>query len=557
MAPAARAAPHSPEDKSSEGAAPRKRWGIEEVGEIDSDGATEEEEDSSGDDDFEDMGVIGVKRRGCQPWDQSISGGSSKERRLDDSPRTPPRAAPEYSQFVQKEDALESLASTEPAGSGAFATPMEELSYGVPPVGTWQRDPEALMGLFEPGSPGPTPDECGPDEAMSTGKSSSEADALSPVEGLVDIGLSPELETSPEGERRLDKRLTCWKENSTWLKEAIDDSCQGDRDCTALVPNSNLLSTLPASVTDSLDASQSQTYDMLVDDGCMLGKTFRVGWGPRNIYAVRTGSTRVTICRASLQSEADEDSRDRLRERVCLGLRTLHAHSECHGGRHPSGIPSLADSGHPSSGVLPSWRLVSSPGALSQLTDEIQDALVGFAGSHKFASGEGSDEKEAVLHEACTWELVKKLFAEDMSEEDPMMRLFRRRANVGEWLALMTKERVLQELDALCSESVDPGDEDVFLKAVAILLSGHNLFKASVLSASRRDSRLAALLSVAGGYRCMRDSLRSEVGSIMKDGRAVGYLPERLGIYQLLMGNSKWIEKTLDLDWRQSLGIYL
>ena len=126
---------------------------------------------------------------------------------------------------------------------------------------------------------------------------------------------------------------------------------------------------------------------------------------------------------------------------------------------------------------------------------------------------------------------------------------------MARWLRLAVKEHVLQGLDALCIDSVDPSA--AFLKAIALLLSGHMLPEATALCAAHRDPRLSALLSVAGGHHCMRNALTLEISSLKRQGALSGYEPERLGIYELLMGKPDWIEEALDLDWHQSLGIYL
>ncbi|KAG2435206.1 hypothetical protein HXX76_007289 [Chlamydomonas incerta] len=131
-----------------------------------------------------------------------------------------------------------------------------------------------------------------------------------------------------------------------------------------------------------------------------------------------------------------------------------------------------------------------------------------------------------------------------------LLAALQRRAALGLWLQRQARRRVEEDLAALPHGS-SPA-------AVALhLLAAHQLAAAAGAAVAAGDTRLALLISRAGGRSSAKQQLAAQLTLWQQQGFSEHIAPERLAAYHLMAGQVLETQRLLSLDWRRLLGLQL
>ncbi|PNW86453.1 hypothetical protein CHLRE_02g086887v5 [Chlamydomonas reinhardtii] len=131
-----------------------------------------------------------------------------------------------------------------------------------------------------------------------------------------------------------------------------------------------------------------------------------------------------------------------------------------------------------------------------------------------------------------------------------LLAALQRRAALGLWLQRQARRRVEEDLAALPHGS-SPA-------AVALhLLAAHQLAAAAGAAVAAGDTRLALLISRAGGRSSAKQQLAAQLTLWRQQGFSEHIAPERLAAYHLMAGQVLETQRLLSLDWRRLLGLQL
>ncbi|KAK9829955.1 hypothetical protein WJX72_008858 [[Myrmecia] bisecta] len=382
-------------------------------------------------------------------------------------------------------------------------------------------------------------------------------------------------------------------------------------------PSPPSLPLVAASARQAPEASER----CLVDAGLLMGRSFRVGWGPNGAFAHPglgsgrgpTPASRIVLEQVLVNSRllpaageqaAIVEMGERVRER-CRSALQLHVDHSVPDAGLPTADAEPGEANEEASSVVaqPLWRDGWQPGVprwslKCERRQELQhlcSQLIrqGDAFFQKHEAQLTRLEELCVGHAKWTWELVHVLFAfiegeedgamqrddmdqdqeaqpgserldadgeplpEDGVEDEDMTAELRIRAHR---LAVMKRRAALSRW---LKERAWPEVEAVVrqqgspLGRVAQLMSGHQVAAAAGLAAAAGDVRMASLISQAG----YRSDCRADVEAQLSLWEATGFLShisgERKRIYHLLAGAVDGVTADLDLDWRRALGLQL
>ena len=346
------------------------------------------------------------------------------------------------------------------------------------------------------------------------------------------------------------------------------------------------------------------------DASLVLGRGFRVGWGPGGmlaIPAVGPSASRVALARMKLEAArrgggggggeaafARDAGEARLRGRIVRALEVHAAHA-------PPVPPFMGlrrgstsdDGGAPSVDAAPQRALRCSPTALAALCGAYLEALPppqgGAGGPPEDAVG-ARDALDAALlgSHVEAWALLDILFARAGDEppfplalpdhvgdgippaaqqalgalppapgpESPL-ETSQRRARLSAWLQQQAARRVSRELrDAGGGGGAGAAP---LLRAALLHASARQLTDAAAAAASGGDTRLAMLLVQATGQEAGRVAAAVQLGEWQRSRLLPRIAPARLRLYELCAGNLEaatmgWAPA---LDWRRCLALHM
>ena len=302
---------------------------------------------------------------------------------------------------------------------------------------------------------------------------------------------------------------------------------------------------------------------LIVDAGAVLGRSFRVGWGPGGVMAAPRAGGRVELTRVPLRAALLPPSggdaaplRARWAARWTASLAAL--------ARHCEPIPG-------SGGPFPRLRArVRRDGELRALVVALLTAATESAATIDGGDPASTPEGAALAGEAAAWELVDALWSTvDGDAGDPAAPPLApplgppapgadddgaakasslRRAALSRWLRDRCAADVAAALDAAPAASPD---------RVAALLAGGRTADAVAAAVRGGDVRLAALIPAAAADPAARREAAAAVARWDADGTAARIAPGRLLAYRLLAGDVDGAAPDAARSWRAALGLHL
>ncbi|XP_078444130.1 SUPPRESSOR OF AUXIN RESISTANCE 3 isoform X2 [Wolffia australiana] len=300
----------------------------------------------------------------------------------------------------------------------------------------------------------------------------------------------------------------------------------------------------------------------IVDAALLMGRSFRVGWGPNGVL-VHCGtpvgksssglSSVIRVEKVAFDGVA-RDEKGKLKEELvdfCF-VKPLNLHfSLDHALQHVlSG-----------SSQFRIRRLIADRFGLP----EICRAFVEILEAQLEVPSLSVSSRIIVMHQVVVWELIRVLFSEravvtddddmaldkrDTSDVDQVAAHLIRRADFSNWLQESVRHHVQEEVSSLSGSDV--------LTHLRILLTGRQLDEAVELAASSGDVRLAILLSQAGGSMINRSDLARQLDIWRTNGLDFNFLEkERLKLYELLSGNVQTAFCDSKIDWKRYLGLIM
>ncbi|BDA43587.1 Nuclear pore complex protein Nup98-Nup96 [Coccomyxa sp. Obi] len=315
----------------------------------------------------------------------------------------------------------------------------------------------------------------------------------------------------------------------------------------------------------------------MVDAGLLMGRSFRVGWGPNGrlvhpgMKATATGATPIVmrslpITTGVLAKAAPEASAallmTRTRERWRQLLSIPAAHSSPSAPTQAAGRDSWA----------PRTRQhalqCSRSKELHSLCCEYLVAAKDFL-QKNHVDTDGSMEGLVTKHEVWTWELLHVLFSriEDAEPSDETMlpheqpalveqegeadesegpAAKKRRGLLSRWL----RDRARGEVEGALQRCASLPEK------LCQLLSGQQLSAAVALASCTGDVRLASLISQAAAKGEAREALGRQLQTWQEADFVTHIDRERLNVYQLLAGHIDVVAPQMHLDWRRALGLH-
>ncbi|KAK9923296.1 hypothetical protein M0R45_031724 [Rubus argutus] len=310
----------------------------------------------------------------------------------------------------------------------------------------------------------------------------------------------------------------------------------------------------------------------IVDAGLVMGRSFRVGWGPNGILVHAgtligsNGSQRVLSSVINLEKVAIEnvvrDENNKVRAE--LVDTAINSPLELH-----KGLFHEIKEVEIGSFSLRHQKLVSNRFMLSDVCRSYVDIIE----RQLEVPGLSSSACLVLTHQIMIWELIKVLFSErenggkleslgaDDEEEmvqdekppsqeiDPEAFPYIRRAEFSYWLQENVRHRV-EEINSL--------NESNYLESVLLLLSGRQLDEAVELVASQGDVRLACLLSQSGGSIANRSDIAQQLELWRMNGLDFSFIEkDRIRLYELLAGNVHGAFHGIEVDWKRFLGLLM
>ncbi|PRQ56486.1 putative nuclear protein [Rosa chinensis] len=310
----------------------------------------------------------------------------------------------------------------------------------------------------------------------------------------------------------------------------------------------------------------------IVDAGLLMGRSFRVGWGPNGILVHAgtpigsNGSQRVLSSVINMEKVAiDNVVRDKNNKvRAELVETAITSPLELH-----KGLFHETKEVEVGSFSLRLQKLVSNRFMLSDICRSYVDIIE----RQLEVPGLSSSACLVLPHQIMIWELIKVLFSErengekmesfgaddevemvqdeklPSQETDPEALPLIRRAEFSYWLQENVRHRV-EEIISL--------NESNYLQSILLLLSGRQLDEAVELAASQGDVRLACLLSQSGGSIVNRSDIAQQLELWRINGLDFSFIEkDRIRLYELLAGNVHGAFHDIEVDWKRFLGLLM
>nr|XP_008121637.1 PREDICTED: nuclear pore complex protein Nup98-Nup96 [Anolis carolinensis] len=302
---------------------------------------------------------------------------------------------------------------------------------------------------------------------------------------------------------------------------------------------------------------------LLKDMGLFMGRSFRVGWGPRWLLA--HGGERLSTC---------GEAKDLQNESMEYGfLPTPVTPKQISESPFKVHIEKLSLEGESAEEDL-SLYLAPLAIKLAHSTVHLEEPCPlltpnpGVAAIHEYAAwtaevcgdpeeSEGVAKAWGLVWSLCEalWGRLKELEACLGSPSEYVQALERRKA-FSRWLSRTAAERIRQEVSL--SQNSNPPE------AVFSLLTGKQIKEACRLAQNSGDHRLALLLSQLVGSQEVRELLALQLADWHQLQADCFIQEERLNIYALLAGKPVWrlserrsLNVCSQLDWKRCLGVHL
>ena len=303
---------------------------------------------------------------------------------------------------------------------------------------------------------------------------------------------------------------------------------------------------------------------LIVDAGAVLGRSFRVGWGPSGVLAAPGPGGTITLRRLPLCAPLLPPSGGALPPLQARWLARWRAALTALASR----VTPVPGSGAP--GGLPRAVLsVDRGGGLRALVLDLLAAV------SRAVTAVGRDpatcpEAGALVAEAWAWELVDGLWSRVDGDAAPptgplpapplaplppgpaddgaFAAAAVRRARLSRWL----RDRCASDVDAALA-SAPGGSPD----RVAALLAGGRPSDAVFEAIRHGDVRLATLIPAAAAGDAARAAVGAAVALWDADATTPHIAPGRAAAYRLLAGDVDAVAPSLARSWRQAVGLQL
>uniref|UniRef100_A0A803TVZ6 Nuclear pore complex protein Nup98-Nup96 n=1 Tax=Anolis carolinensis TaxID=28377 RepID=A0A803TVZ6_ANOCA len=294
---------------------------------------------------------------------------------------------------------------------------------------------------------------------------------------------------------------------------------------------------------------------LLKDMGLFMGRSFRVGWGPRWLLA--HGGERLSTC---------GEAKDLQNESMEYGfLPTPVTPKQISESPFKVHIEKLSLEGESAEEDL-SLYLAPLAIKLAHSTVHLEEPCPlltpnpGVAAIHEYAAWTAEvwvAKAWGLVWSLCEalWGRLKELEACLGSPSEYVQALERRKA-FSRWLSRTAAERIRQEVSL--SQNSNPPE------AVFSLLTGKQIKEACRLAQNSGDHRLALLLSQLVGSQEVRELLALQLADWHQLQADCFIQEERLNIYALLAGKPVWrlserrsLNVCSQLDWKRCLGVHL
>ena len=303
---------------------------------------------------------------------------------------------------------------------------------------------------------------------------------------------------------------------------------------------------------------------LIVDAGAVLGRSFRVGWGPGGVLAAPGPGGTITLRRLPLCAPLLPPSGGALPPLQARWLARWRAALTALAGR----VTPVPGSGAP--GGLPRAVLtVDRGGGLRSLVLDLL-AAVSHAVTAVGRDPASCPEAGALVAEAWAWELVDGLWSRADGDAVPptgplpapplaplppgpaddgaFAAAAVRRAHLSRWL----RDRCASDVDAALSSALGGAPD-----RVAALLAGGRPSDAVSEAIRHGDVRLAALIPAAAAGSAARSAVGATVAGWDADATTPHIAPGRAAAYRLLAGDVEAVAPTLARSWRQAVGLQL
>ena len=298
----------------------------------------------------------------------------------------------------------------------------------------------------------------------------------------------------------------------------------------------------------------SGSTNFITDAAAILGRSFRVGWGPNGKFAhsgfwsMSSNQSKQNASSVHIEKVVSEQKRtagsilnspalqtSERAQKVCT--KCLEIHMQHTLDSQPDGSEDMKCHFLSQVSAVPSRELNRK--VLGVDDENIQSVC----DSHATAMEVSADEDEVQsIHVRGIWSLMTSIFSQiDASSDDYNII---RRQKVSDWLKGHAAWAVGKELGAK-----DLSD----LEKVILSLSKRGIQKATEQVLALKDPRLASLIAMAGCHGHMKEDISQQLEVWKSNSMDSLIQPDRLQIYELLSGNLENILPKFASDWRRAL----
>lgn len=309
----------------------------------------------------------------------------------------------------------------------------------------------------------------------------------------------------------------------------------------------------------------------IVDAALLMGRSFRVGWGPNGILVhsgtpvgkPRDGLSSVIHFEKVALDGAARDENGKVKENLVdlFFVSPLKLHMSL-------------DHEFKQIGSEPCEIRIQKVVADRLTLPEICRGFIEIVERQLDVPSLSASSRVILMHQVTVWELIRVLFSDrvvdgqspplidpeeddmaldkkDMSSDvDLAASHLIRRANFSYWLQESVRHRVQEEVSCLDGSNI--------LSHLLLLLTGRQLETAVELAASSGDVRLAILLSQAGGSMVNRSDVARQLDLWRINGLDFSFIEnDRLKLYELLSGHVQGAFHDTKIDWKRYLGLVM
>ncbi|QDZ20282.1 nucleoporin [Chloropicon primus] len=301
----------------------------------------------------------------------------------------------------------------------------------------------------------------------------------------------------------------------------------------------------------------SGNTNVITDAAAMLGRSFRVGWGPNGKFAHsgfwsmgakqnKQNASSIRIERVvsekrttgSILSSPASKSADRA-QRICTKYLEVHMQNtpepqegdsrnmECHFLSPVAGMPSKA---------LQRKVLNVTDENVQSVCDLHVDAMELFE----------EDDDIHRIHVLGIWRLLACIFSQINSAgagDDGDGYNIARRQKISQWLRRHSVWAVGRQLESSAISD---------LEKVILSLSKHDIRETTEQALALKDTRLASLISMAGCHMHMKEDISQQLEVWRSNSMDDLIAQQRMHVYELLSGKLENILHQHDLDWRRA-----